>query len=332
MSEQLLNRGGRLLKTSVAMCTYNGALYLPEQLGSIARQTQQPGELIVCDDGSTDETIALISEFSRTAAFPVRLFCNREKLGPAKNFEKAIGLCEGQIIFLCDQDDVWQPEKIERLWKVFESHPEAYYAFSDAQTIGQEGELLEQTTWEALRLRPSDFAGAKQVEMLLKENVITGAGLAFRSSFREIALPIPSGWMHDYWIGLLGSAISDGIPVPEPLYKYRRHAAQVCGWRQKTFIQYCMISLASDEEILQDKLRVFQKLTERLQSVASFRKSPADRMELLKQKEIHLQQRATARSSKGFSRIGRVLEEALSGRYRRFSDPYYSIVRDLIAG
>ena len=324
--------GEQLLKTSVAMCTYNGAKYLAEQLESIARQTQQPGEVVVCDDGSTDETVFQINEFSRRVAFPVRLHSNHEKLGPAKNFEKAIGLCRGEVIILSDQDDVWEPGKIEKLWDAFKSQPAAYYAFSDAEIFGNHDGTSERTLWGGLRLKHSDFAADKQVAILLKENVVTGAGLAIRSSFRDLAFPIPAGWMHDYWIALLGSSISDGVPVPETLYKYRRHSAQACGWKKTPLAKYVRTSLNTRRETLQQKLCEFQELIKRLDSLAVI-KPTGERMKMLKEKEYHLLRRATIRSESGFSRIGKVLAEALSGRYRRFSSSNFitlsSIFRDL---
>jgi len=311
------------------MCTYNGAQHLPEQLESIARQTQPPSELIVCDDGSKDGTIALITEFSRKVTFRVRLFCNGRNLGPAKNFEQAIGLCEGEIIFLCDQDDVWEPCKIRNMLEVFTSHPDGYYAFSDAQTIDQSGKLLNQTLWAALNLRAADFIGSKQLERLLKSNVITGAGLAFRSSLREIVLPIPPGWMHDECIGLLGSVISDGILVSEPLYKYRRHSAQVIGFRKSGLFQALLDSLASNNETSRRKLLAFRSLLERLNGTCKSGTISAERMNLLKQKEFHLLQRAIARSERGVNRFSKVFAEARSGRYGRFSNSSWSILRDL---
>lgn len=97
---------------SVAMATFNGEKYILEQLESIARQTLLPGECVICDDGSTDATIELINNFKKKAPFEVRLYKNNNRLGLIKNFEKALGLCKGDIVFLSDQDDVWIPEKI----------------------------------------------------------------------------------------------------------------------------------------------------------------------------------------------------------------------------
>lgn len=311
------------------MCTYNGAEFLTEQLQSIACQLRKPCELIVCDDGSTDDTVALLSDISQNVPFPVRLFRNNERLGPAANFEKAISLCEGEIIALSDQDDVWRNDKIEKIEEVFDAHPEAVYTFSDAEILDQKGNRSESTLWKALRLRQSDFAEIKLLKRLLKENVVTGAGMAFRSSFRDVILPVPSGWMHDYWIGLLGSAASRGIPISELLYKYRLHPAQACGWRKKTLLQACRISLTSGAEKSWDKLQQFQDFTGRLKVAGVFSRLGHERNRLITQKEIHLLKRGTVRSSSGLARIGKVLAETLSGRYSQFSG-YSSIVRDLL--
>src|SRR5688572_14133745 len=101
-------------KFSVAMCTYNGARYLKEQLDSFTVQTRLPDELIVCDDGSSDETCQIVSTFAASAPFTVRLEVNQQTLGSTQNFAKAIQLCRGDLIALCDQDDVWLPGKLDK--------------------------------------------------------------------------------------------------------------------------------------------------------------------------------------------------------------------------
>src|SRR5258708_29962312 len=119
-------------RISVAMCTYNGARFLAQQLESIVAQTRLPDELVVCDDVSADESPEIIRKFAKNAPFPVRLELNEKNLGSSKNFEKAIGLCRGGLIALADQDDVWKPQKLAVLETVLENHPEVGYAFSDA--------------------------------------------------------------------------------------------------------------------------------------------------------------------------------------------------------
>ena len=79
---------------------------MPEQLESIAGQSEKPCELVVCDDGSTDDTVTLLEDFARRVSFPVRLFRNEKQLGPVQNFARAVSLCRGEYVALCDQDDI----------------------------------------------------------------------------------------------------------------------------------------------------------------------------------------------------------------------------------
>src|ERR687885_1327551 len=100
------------MKVSVAMCTYNGAAFLREQLQSLAAQARTPDELVVCDDASADATVRVVREFAAAAPFPVRLTVNERNLGSTKNFERAISLCAGDLVALSDQDDLWLPAKL----------------------------------------------------------------------------------------------------------------------------------------------------------------------------------------------------------------------------
>src|SRR5438874_4960935 len=161
---------------SVAMCTYNGARFLPEQLDSIAGQTRIPDELVVCDDHSSDETAEILRVFGRKVAFTVRTEINNQNLGSTKNFEKAIGLCQGEIIALADQDDIWKPQKLAVLEKTLADHPEAGYVFSDAELVDARGERLGSTLWKSVRFKGSvlrNFSGSRQVATLLRQCAAT---------------------------------------------------------------------------------------------------------------------------------------------------------------
>ena len=98
---------------SVALCTYNGARFLEEQLASLLAQNRRPDELVVCDDRSTDSTVQMLESFSRSAPFPVRIQVNPVNLGSTVNFDRAMRLCAGSLIAFCDQDDIWLPHKLE---------------------------------------------------------------------------------------------------------------------------------------------------------------------------------------------------------------------------
>src|SRR5262245_47180770 len=127
----------RSMRLSIALCTYNGAVYLKEQLDSLAAQTRMPDELVISDDRSTDDTLRLIEEFAATAGFPVRLSVNESNLGIAKNVEKAISLCRGDVILLSDQDDVWHADKLETVEGIFEVKPQLSLVFSNAELVDE---------------------------------------------------------------------------------------------------------------------------------------------------------------------------------------------------
>jgi glycosyltransferase involved in cell wall biosynthesis len=99
------------MKVSVALATYNGEKYLSEQLESLARQITLPDELVVADDGSGDHTCEIIEDFRMHAPFPVHVISGQH-LGYVSNFFRAIAACRGEVIALCDQDDIWRPEKL----------------------------------------------------------------------------------------------------------------------------------------------------------------------------------------------------------------------------
>src|SRR5438876_11483502 len=103
------------MRISVALATYQGEQFLPEQLDSYLNQTRLPDELCVSDDGSGDGTIQIIEEFRRRAPFPVRLVAPAERLGSNRNFEHAATNCTGDVILFSDQDDVWLRRHMEQL-------------------------------------------------------------------------------------------------------------------------------------------------------------------------------------------------------------------------
>jgi glycosyltransferase involved in cell wall biosynthesis len=222
-------------RISVALCTYNGERFLPQQLASIAKQTRPPDELVVCDDRSTDRTVALLREFAASSPYPVRIFENEHNLGYAANFERAIRLCEGDLIALSDQDDIWYPIRLERSEKEFAAHPQAGLVFSDADVINDSNELAGPTLWQRL-----GFAGKRAQDLLdghyvvlAKHRFVTGATVMFRAALRDRLLPIGDGWIHDEWIALIAAAFSDLRPIDQPLIRYRIHDSQEVGLRNK---------------------------------------------------------------------------------------------------
>jgi glycosyltransferase involved in cell wall biosynthesis len=321
-------------RLSVAMCTYNGARFLREQLESIALQTRLPDELVVCDDGSADESVEIIRRFADHAPFPVRLEINEKNFGSIKNFEKAICLCEGHLIALADQDDVWGPHKLERLCCTLEENPTAGYAFSDAELINEAGQPLGSTLWESVRFRGSvlrNFCGTNQVAALLRRNATTGATMAFRSSLKRILMPMSPYFVHDYWISLLASCEgSYGVPIPERLIQYRQHSGQQIGARRRSILEKVEWARQVGPAEYDNRTQGYVDLRERLVAAgASGETFPANHLALLEEKIGHCTRRAAAHSSRATAKVRTVVSEMLSGRYARFSNSWKSIVEDL---
>lgn len=318
---------------SVAMCTYNGARFIEEQLESIAAQTRLPYEIVVCDDRSVDETVRTVKRFATNAPFPVRVYVNEQNLGLIGNFQRAIELCEGDLIALSDQDDVWLPEKLERLQTEFALSPKVGLVFSDADLIDQDSNPLGKTLWDALPLRSEErrrLAGGRAFRDLVTGSLVTGATMAFRARFRNLVLPIPQDLtlIHDGWLALVIAAVADISPVNEPLIKYRQHHEQKIGAQPRKQGQHGLSNGLKRTNPYVETLAIARSLRERL-SEGSGAFDTGKALSDLDARIAHLESRADLPKSL-LPRIGRVLEELLTLRYHHYSNGMLSAFKDLL--
>ncbi|MGA8729118.1 MAG: glycosyltransferase family 2 protein [Terracidiphilus sp.] len=216
---------------SVVLCTYNGGRYLGEQLESIAEQTRLPAELVACDDCSTDNTVCILQEFSARAPFLVRIFRNTKRLGSTRNFDQGIRLAQEEFISLCDQDDRWVPNKLEKLSDILIRNPLLGGVFSDAVLIDGDSKPIGINLFEKHK-----FSAAKQrafvanpSTILLKHDVVTGSTLMFKAAMRRYFSGIPLSWVHDGWLTWIIALHSHLDLTSEPLTAYRIHAGQQIG-------------------------------------------------------------------------------------------------------
>ncbi len=216
---------------SVALCTYNGERFLPQQLASILRQTQLPDEMIIRDDGSTDSTLALVEAFQKQAPFPVNFQRNGHNLGSTTNFEQAIFACRGELIALCDQDDVWHPHRLARGEQELVDHPEAGLVFSDAEVIDDLGGPLNLSLWEnfAFDRKSLEALQAGDVMPLTRRTFVTGATVMFRACYAAACFPTGKHWLHDGWLTMLIACLATVRPIDEKLIAYRFHGGQQVG-------------------------------------------------------------------------------------------------------
>jgi glycosyltransferase involved in cell wall biosynthesis len=318
---------------SVAMCTYNGARFLPEQLESIAAQTRLPGELVVCDDRSADESVEIVRNFARHVAFPVRLEINEENLGSTKNFEKAIELCRGEVIALADQDDVWLPEKLNCIAGVLEHDDHIGAVFSDAELIDEDSRPLAGTLWSSFLFNSSEqekLGRGQGLKVLLKHSTVTGATLAFRSKFKGLILPIPSSQVHDHWTALLIASVSQLTAIKTPLMRYRKHPSQQIGPRNADSLwQMIDGSKRVSRDYYLGEVDRFSEISERLYNrSATFGPHPYA-LRLIRQKISHRKARGSFPRSR-LLRLPFLVREIVTLRYWRYSNGLGSVAKDLV--
>jgi glycosyltransferase involved in cell wall biosynthesis len=315
---------------SVALCAYNGARYLGEQLASIAAQTRKPSELVACDDGSSDETIALLEQFSSQVDYPVRIVRNQRKLGSTKNFEQAIGLCRGEFIALSDQDDWWNPKKLETMVRALQQHS-AGGVFSDGALMDESSRLTGATLWgtnlfeepdTVFNARPRDHA----ISELLKRNLVTGAALMFRADLRAALMPVPDEWVHDGWIAWMIVLHSRLIACSQPLIRYRIHSAQQVGMVGRSWVDRLRRARETGSVNYRQLERQFQVLHDYAQSHADVC-GPYE-CERIEAKRRHSQFRAELSAN----RLLRLLRIAVqSSAYRLYAQGYLSMIKDALA-
>ena len=329
---------------SIALCTYNGEKYLHQQLDSIAGQTRLPCELVVSDDCSSDRTVEILETFAREAPFPVHIHQNEENLGSTRNFENAIKSCSGDIIALCDQDDVWLPEKLEKLEIAFKDHPDIGYAFSNGELVDDALQPLGRTVWQSNQFEDEMFdryAAGEQLLCFLRWQFVTGATMAFRARLKKYIFPFPEHkiWIHDGWIAVVGSSIGEiGLPINESLILYRQHSLQQIGAdlsdRQKGFWYNLKMLKENRKDFIQmwsDYSAFFQHLQKHLQNY--LRKDIPENVksiEILNKFEHHFENRLKIWSGKKPEKLMLILGELFSGRYRKFSNSWKSALADMI--
>lgn len=227
-----------MTSVSVAMATYNGARFLREQLDSIAAQTLLPAELVVTDDASSDDTVAIVRRFAETAPFPVRLHENPVQLGFRANFMAAMALCTSELIALCDQDDIWTVNKLERMLEAL-ADPNVPLAFHEAwliDSLGARIELAEILPLEA-RSPPSSLFPLHNpygFSMVFRRDLLRFSDLWVKSVDN---LKTDATMAHDQWLFFLASALGTIAYVAEPLAGYRQHGSNTYGVerRARTF-------------------------------------------------------------------------------------------------
>ena len=203
---------------SVCMATFNGGKFIREQLESILSQLPPDAEIIIADDGSTDDTLLVVDSLKESR---IRVLPAERHLGVIYNFERALRASKGEIVFLADQDDVWLPGKVEMCLAALN---EADLVMHDAFLLGLSDAF--ESAW-VRNGKLSDIRTYRSgVVANWWKNSFTGCCMAFRRKVLDKALPFPKNLpMHDQWLGVVAEKYFKVSYVDEPLVDYRQHSS-----------------------------------------------------------------------------------------------------------
>lgn len=202
---------------TVCMASFNGETYIKEQIDSILKQIHEEDELIISDDGSTDQTLNIICNYQDLR---VKLVQNRGRHGCIGNFENALRMASGDCIFLADQDDVWMPDKYQEMCALLKLYD---LVVSDSVLVDADLNVMESSFFKYYH------SGAGIMKNIIKSSYY-GSCMAFRRELLHVALPFPltNEIGHDLWLGLVAEMTGRVCFFNKPLILYRRHESAFC--------------------------------------------------------------------------------------------------------
>lgn len=186
------------VRVSVCMAAYNGSDFIEEQIHSILKELGPNDELIIVDDKSTDDTVALVNAVGDPR---IKLNRNLRNLGYVRTFEKAITLSDGRYIFLSDQDDVWIPGRLDKMLSALRDN---IMVVSNCSHFGGKSGRFHDIR---LRSRDSGKHLRNLFGIVIGYRLHWGCAMAFKSDLKELALPFPSymSESHDQWLAMCGN-------------------------------------------------------------------------------------------------------------------------------
>ena len=222
---------GESTELSVALCTCNGESWLEEQLASIEAQTRPPDELVIGDDASTDATFGILQTFARRASFPVHIARHEPALGVVDNFEVTLSRARGRYVALCDQDDQWLPDRLERgvaeIKAAEGDGSKPVLVHSDLLLVDADGCSMGQ---RFMATRGVDGHVKDPLGVLLRHNLVTGCTVTCNRALLEQARPFPERLiMHDWWLALVAATVGEIRLLDEPTVRYRQHGSNQVG-------------------------------------------------------------------------------------------------------
>lgn len=214
---------------AILLSTYNGSKYLKNQLDSLFAQTYKDFEIVARDDGSSDDTVEILSSYN------VKVLNTGENLGAKMSFdallEYAVNNSASEYFMFCDQDDVWNTDKIEKTLAKMQEMKQQFgdiplLVHTDLEVVDEKLNTINSSFMNFQKINP----GINNFHNLLIQNTITGCTMMINRKLAKMCLPIPDkAIMHDWWIGLVATQFGEIGYVDEPTIKYRQHTSNTIG-------------------------------------------------------------------------------------------------------
>lgn len=221
---------------SVVICTYNGALYLRDQLESIVNQDYKNLEIIAGDDGSSDDSFNILQEY-QTKYSRFRIYRNEKNMGYNSNFSKACEMSKGEYIAISDQDDIWELNKVSILVAALSSNKE------NVLVHGISARFEEQGKPHLRSLKMVNYIRGNDIRKFYMLNIISGHSMLFHRKLLEKSLPFPSGVYYDWWLAANACVIGKIEAVEKILVWHRMHASNATGAAKPVILFYKQIRI-----------------------------------------------------------------------------------------
>lgn len=238
---------------AIIMAVYNGETYLREQLDSLLHNTCTDFVLHVFDDGSTDASPEILTEYAGKHPEQIFYHRNKENHGVIRNFLEGCACVDADYYMFCDQDDVWLPEKIahtlQKMQDAEQSAPNTpIVAFGDATVVDEHLNTLHPSFQRQSGYRTD----ALDLAHIMMENKLIGCTVLFNATLKNLISEIsPAIRMHDWWIALIAASMGQIVYLDEPLLLYRQHTGNVVGGSSRShYIKSRLAHLAKQREVL----------------------------------------------------------------------------------
>ena len=224
---------------TILLATYNSSKFLREQLDSLFQQTFSEWTLVIRDDGSSDETIAIIKEFQQKFPNILLLEDTNKNIGASESFMRLLQKTDSSYYFFCDHDDIWLPNKVKDSLDLMkktelENMMKPIIIHSDLRVVDKNLNIISNSFWKSSGIKPNYLENKNLIQVF---NCVTGCTMLFNKTVKELAFPYPASIpMHDWWLAIV-TLRNNGIirHIDQPTILYRQHGSNEVGARMINF-------------------------------------------------------------------------------------------------